>query len=151
MNSNAAIDPVATPLPRPRKTPFIIGAGFITFAILALLLMPVRPSVTGNTPYEQAQTLFVWVNIVTILSTISLFIGLFVILFKLLPASWRMGRDLTTLVVAYVLTGYWYLWCLAISNGANAFVALPEILFRGFPAMLNHALKWPIGLLSGLG
>lgn len=151
MNSNAAIDPVATPLPRPRKTPFIIGAGFITFAILALLLMPVRPSVTGNTPYEQAQTLFVWVNIVTILSTISLFIGLFVVLFKLLPASWRIGRDLMALVVAYVLTGYWYLWCLAISNGANAFVALPEILFRGFPAMLNHALKWPIGLLSGLG
>ncbi len=151
MNSNAAIEPITAALPRPRKTPFMIGVGLIGLAVLGLLLMPVRPDITGNTPYEQAQTIFVLANITTIVSTVSLFIGLFVIFFKLLPENWRMMRDLATLVVAYVLTGYWYLWCLAISNGANALVALPEILFRGFPAMLNHALKWPIGLLSGLG
>lgn len=151
MNSDAVIEPMNMSIKRPRRQPLLVGLGLVLLAIVTLLVMPIRPSNAAVANYEQDHATFVWVSISIIVSTLSLFVGAFVVIFKMIPTRWRIGRDILALVLAYTLTGYWYLWCLAISNGANAFIALPEILFRGFPAMLSHAFKWPIGLFSGLG
>lgn len=148
MNSDASLNAVTIPVRRLNKRAIIFGSTFLGLALICLIFMPVGPNISGSVGSFEQDYVKAWVvSVLTVISTIAWFVGVFVLLFKLLPPRLQFTRDLISLVVAYLLTGYWYLFCIAASNGANIFTAIFEIVIKGFFAMFNYAILWPIGLV----